>query len=352
MKQFRKSTKRPQQVDLDESGEASKAVASIQPYLTTRTDEEVAEDLYLSPSDGEEEEKEERPETSKAKAAEELEEEEEGEMVEVEGDEPVPVGSSSPKPQSPPKAGIWKQSAVWTNDIQSTHESQRFHYQKLKEREQCLTNSNKRLQAENNALQAKVTRIAEFKSRIRELEGIESRFNRADVEKKSLEKEVEKEKQEKAKLAEENADLKLKIKQMEAAKVVETRRTTIHVPVYRNRIVDDCLMNNEDLNTTTECYGTRPDFSCLHLSLVHGGPIYKLVHHRTTYRTPSKYITPIDCNFIILIPLHLFQKFSCRRLHQPLRGASHLLLNLPALIRLQPLSHPPSDTARTAKVSL
>ena len=321
---------RTAQVDLDDddskSSESARAVGNIQQYLTPRTVADVEEDLYLSESEDERPqsstegvkaaEKAAEPAAAAEKAAEpaNVEEEEaaesdEGELVVVQGDAPMPIGSSSPRAPSPrPPKGIGKQNAEWTDNIIATHESQRLHYNRLKEREECLSNSNKRLQGENDALKSKLARISNLRARINELEKFESRYNRVNVEKKALEKEVEKVKNEKGNLAEENASLRTKIKEMEAANVIETRRTTIHVPVYRNKIVDECILAKEDLDSTTECYGVRPDFSCLHLSLIHGGPIYKLHHHRTTFRTPSKYIIPTDCNFIILIPSHLFSE--------------------------------------------
>lgn len=301
IKEKLRNASKTSKVDLDDSksSESARAVENIQQFLTpARTVENVEEDLFLSDSD--EEKEEERPAPAEGvKAVEEAAavpanveeeaaagEESDGELVVVQGDVPMPIGSSSPRPSSP--KGIPKQNSMWTDDIIATHESQRFHYQKLKEREECLSNSNKRLQGENDDLKAKVARIANLRSRIAELEKFEAKYNRVSVEKKALEKETEKVKREKENLAEENFELRKRIKDMELAKVMETRRTTIHIPVHKNRIVDECLMDNEDLNTTTECYGQRPEFSCLHLSLAHGGPIYKLLHHRTTYRTPSK----------------------------------------------------------------
>ena len=144
------------------------------------------------------------------------------------------------------------------------------------------------MQGENDELRAKVGRIASLTAEVRKLQQFEGKYARVESANQNLLKEMEKVRAEKLTLMEENADLRARLRKEEEGRVLTTERTTIHIPVYKNRIVDNCLLSKDDLNTTVECYGDRPDFSCLHLNVTHGGPIYKVGHHRIKYRTPGK----------------------------------------------------------------
>ena len=259
-------------VDLDSEEEAEAAVNAI------RTAGEVAEDLYMSGSGSDSEEEVEvlvlNPPSTTTNAA----------NTATTSTTITPVATSSPK------KGIAGQTRNWEQDIISTHDTQRIHYNNLKSQNDFYKNSNQRLQRECDELKSKVVRIAEFKARILQLEKYETKCGALERKNEGLNKDLTMVRQENLNLQEENNALKGRIRKLEEAKESHQRRSRLHIPLMENRLVDNCLVEDENLDSTIRCYDSdEKGFDCIHLTLLHEGAIEKIIHRRVKKITPRKY---------------------------------------------------------------
>jgi len=201
-----------------------------------------------------------------------------------------PTNQSSPKKKviapSPVKKGIKQQTNSWNKDTQIAKVSQEYALTKLKDELTRYKNECSALRDDNFHLKGQVAEIRALKTQVINLESFRER---ALASEKRVTEQATYIKSLKAQ--EEVSNLKieqLKTSLTESQKK-EERRTTLHIPIIKSRIVDSIILESEDLDSTFECYeGAMAEMRCLHVSIKHDGEIKELRHRKR--KLPAKYL--------------------------------------------------------------
>ena len=197
-----------------------------------------------------------------------------------------PIRSSSPVP--PPPRGIHHQTAAWNKDDEVARVTQRKEYLRMQNSVATLRKTNKELLGENKDLRERAEKVTHLQQEVQKLEHFRKRALTSETRVAELTEKLRKIEKEKELLATEKAKLEVSLQQ-EQVKKLQQRRTTLHVPMVDNSVVDAVLMEDDDSNKTFSCYeGTHSLLECVHLTFLHEGDFAFVRHRKKKRAMPSK----------------------------------------------------------------
>ena len=172
--------------------------------------------------------------------------------------------------------------------MEAARVSQHTAYLQLKNSLATLQKTNKALMAENKELRQRSEKVNELQQQVTTLSHYEKRAKAAEARTTELQEALRKLRKEHEVLNAEKVKVELALERAQLRNMSK-RRTTLHVPMVDNKVVDAVLKEDDDANTTFSCYeGAHTQLECVHLTFVHEGE-FNFVRHRKRKRVlPSK----------------------------------------------------------------
>ena len=206
----------------------------------------------------------------------------------------APLCSSSPtemesRPQtSAPSRGIHLQTKRGNDDDEGARTLERAAYRKMQNTVATLTKHNKELVGENRELKEKANRVTALQQQVTTLSHYEKRAKASEARVAELEESLRKLRKDNDRLAVEKTKVEADLAQMKL-KSLSQRRTTLHLPMADNKVVDAVLKEDDNANTTFSCYeGSHSQVECVHLTFVHEGDFAFVRHRKKKRAMPSK----------------------------------------------------------------